>query len=251
VRSVALISVSPVKAFALEHPDEVRLTPRGVVENRRFFLVDGEGNRLRSSLTPWPVRVRARYDAGAERVSMRFPDGQQVEGNATGNGELVRCGVSNRKVEARIVDGPWTEPLSALAGHPVRLARPSAPGDVFAYPVSLVSQASVERLAREAAVEVDGRRFRMLFTLTGCEPHEEDAWEGRLVRFGEVLVRVGGPIERCAVTTRDPDTGRRDLDTLSLIKRYRGMPRGTIDFGVYGNVERPGRVRVGDPVEPR
>jgi uncharacterized protein len=35
--------------------------------------------------------------------------------------------------------------------------------------------------------------------------------------------RITGPVDRCVVTTRDPDTGERDLDTLRLIKRYRGM----------------------------
>jgi uncharacterized protein YcbX len=51
MRTVARISVPPVRGFQFEHPEEVELTERGVVENRRFFMVDGEGNRLRSSLT--------------------------------------------------------------------------------------------------------------------------------------------------------------------------------------------------------
>ena len=90
----------------------------------------------------------------------------------------------------------------------------------------------------------------MLFTLAGCRPHEEDEWNGRLLRVGDAVVRAGGPVDRCAMTTRDPDTGERDLDTLRLIREYRGVSdRNTIDFGVYGAVERPGRVSVGDSVE--
>ena len=55
---------------------------------------------------------------------------------------------------------------------------------------------------------------------------------------------------RCAVTTQDPDTGAVTLDTLRAIKNYRGLRDGKlIDFGVYFDVEEPGRVRVGDPVE--
>jgi uncharacterized protein YcbX len=69
------------------------------------------------------------------------------------------------------------------------------------------------------------------------------------MRIGEAVVRVGGPVPRCATTTRSPETGIRDLDTLHAIKAYRGLRDGkNIDFGVYGDVERPGRVRVGDPV---
>jgi uncharacterized protein YcbX len=137
-----------------------------------------------------------------------------------------------------------------MAGHPVRIVRPDDHGHVQEAPVTLLSRASTERLAHEAQRPVDGRRFRMLFTLCGCRMHEEDEWDGRLLRIGEAVVRGGGPVDRCAMTTRDPDTGERDLDTLRLIKDYRGVSgRGTIDFGVYATIERPGTVRVGDTVE--
>ncbi len=120
-------------------------------------------------------------------------------------------------------------------------------------PVTLVSDGSLDRLARQAGTdEIDSRRFRMLFELTGCEAHEEDTWDGRQFAVGGAVVRVGGPVDRCAVTTRDPDTGERDLDTLRLIKSYRGQREsdGAILFGVYGSVLQPGRVRVGDAFEP-
>lgn len=248
---VSKISIAPVKGFRLLHPDEVELTPAGVVENRRFLLVDGDGRRLRSSLTPWPVRVVGAYDAETERLSMLFPDGAQIEGSALELGETVHPDFDGRTVEAKVVHGPWTERLSELAGHPVRIARPERAGDVYVYPVTVVSEASVERLGREVGDRVDGRRFRMLFTLEGCDPHEEDGWAGRVVGVGAAAVRVEGRVDRCAVTTRDPETGERDLDTLRLIKGYRGLSdEGTIDFGVLATVERPGRVRVGDSVEP-
>jgi uncharacterized protein YcbX len=252
VRLVSKISLTPVKGCRLLHPDEVELTAEGVVENRRFFLVDGEGRRLRSSLTAWPTPVVARYDAATETLSLAFPDGTEAEGSTVDLGEPVHGEFDGgRIVAARVVRGPWTEPLSRLAGHPVRIVRPERPGECFVHPVTLVSEASVERLSREAGEPVDGRRFRMLFTLTGCEPHEEDTWNGRRVRIGAAELRLGGPVPRCAVTTRSPDTGERDLDTLRVIKNYRGVRDGeAIDFGVYATVERPGRVAVGDRVEP-
>ena len=93
----------------------------------------------------------------------------------------------------------------------------------------------------------------MLLTIDGCEPHEEDTWSGGRVRAGEAVLRVGGPVPRCAVTTQDPSTGVRTLDTLGAIKSYRGVRAQdgkSIDFGVYAAIEQPGRVRVGDAVEP-
>jgi MOSC domain-containing protein len=217
MRTVARISTSPVQGFALGHPDHVELTPHGVADNRRFFLVDGEGKRLRSSRTSWPCAVQGAYDPRRELLRICLPDGSEAAGSALAAGETVYGDFEGRRVAARVVNGPWEERLSRLAGHQVRIARPGAAGGYLDQPVTLVSEASVARLAREAGCEVDSRRFRMLFTIAGCSEHEEDGWDGRLLRVGEAVLRVGGPVPRCAVTTRDPDTGERDLDVLRLI----------------------------------
>ena len=64
------------------------------------------------------------------------------------------------------------------------------------------------------------------------------------------LVAVTKQDARCRMTTRNPDTGVRDFDTLRAIKDYRGLRNGkSIDFGVYADVVQPGVIRVGDPVE--
>src|SRR3954454_7656341 len=250
--SVELISVTPVKCFALSHPGSVELTDHGVLENRRFLLVDGKGKRLRSSLTSWPMVQRADYERAAERLRITFPDGAVVEESALGNGTMLDLDYHDQPVRAHVLEGAWDERLAAMAGHPVRIVRPEEHGHVQEAAVTFISDGSLGRLGQEAGRVVDGRRFRMLFTLSGCRPHEEDEWEGRLLRIGEAVVRAGGPVDRCAMTTRDPDTGERDLDTLGLIKSYRGLSeRRTLDFGVYGEIVEPGRVRVGDTVEPQ
>ena len=91
----------------------------------------------------------------------------------------------------------------------------------------------------------------MLVGVAGGEAHEEDTWIGREVSIGEAIVRMHEQVARCAITTKNPDTGERDLDTLRVIRAYRGI-RGTkaLDFGVYGEVVAPGAVRVGDRAEP-
>ena len=70
---------------------------------------------------------------------------------------------------------------------------------------------------------------------------------GRLARPARRLRRRGrrgcdGLVGRCVVTSRSPDTGVKDLDTLRTIKRYRPDVEGEepMPFGVYGSVERPG-----------
>jgi uncharacterized protein YcbX len=253
MRTVARINVAPVKGFRLLHPEQVSLGPEGVVENRRFFLVGADGQRIRTSVTPWLSLLGAEYDAGAERLRVRFPDGTEAEGDACPNGGSVHSTSGSLDIPGRVVAGPWDEPLAAFAGQSVRLARADRLGHGLHAPVTLVSDGSLARLAAEAGVDrVDPRRFRMLFELDGCDEHEEDSWDGRLLRVGDAVLRVGGPVDRCAVTTRDPDTAERDLDTLRILKDYRGQREsdGAVLFGVYADVARPGLVRVGDPVEP-
>ena len=121
-------------------------------------------------------------------------------------------------------------------------------------PASLVSTASLDALQAAAGVDrpVDGRRFRMTVGVDGVDAHAEDGWIGERVRLGGAVVIVREKVGRCAVTTRDPDTGIRDLDTLGTIAAYRGhVPtREPLPFGVWCEVMEPGRVAVGDSVEP-
>jgi uncharacterized protein YcbX len=93
----------------------------------------------------------------------------------------------------------------------------------------------------------------MLIGVGGTEAHEEDEWVGKLVRVGEAVIRLHEEVARCAITTQDPDSGVPDFDTLREIKSYRGTRDDDgkhIDFGVFGEVEEPGIVRLGDAVEP-
>ena len=89
----------------------------------------------------------------------------------------------------------------------------------------------------------------MLIELEGGAAHEEDTWVGGRIALGETVLQISAPVPRCAITTQDPDTGERDLDTLRTIIAYRGLTdERDINFGVYGEVEQPGRIRLGDAI---
>jgi len=255
VKTVSRLSIAPVKGMALVHPDEIALEPFGVAANRRFFLVDGDGrlyNQIRNGAL---VRIRPDYDEASGRLALRFPDDTVVDG-VPELGERVVTDFYGRPVRGRAVEAPWSDAISALAGRRLRLIRCEEPGagvDRGLGPVTMLSDASLDELARHVELDgVDARRFRMLIGIAGCEPHEEDGWLGGRVRVGGAVVRLHEQVARCAITTQNPDSGVPDLDTLREIKRYRGARDDgrLIDFGVFGEVETPGRVRVGDSVEP-
>jgi uncharacterized protein len=248
--SVTRFNVTPVKATALHNPDEVRFEEHGAVGNREFFFLDEDGKLFGGHQFGTLVRIVSAYEAGTDSLTLTFPDGTVTEGPAAGSGAPLTVNFWGRPVDALVVEGPWTEPLSSFAGQSLRVARVSEPGagnDVRA--VTLVSLASVEELSRQGGREepVDARRFRMTVEIDGVAPHEEDAWEGREVRIGEAVLEIEAPVPRCVVTDLDPATGERDFPTLATIKRYRGVSaEGDLPFGVYAAVVRPGIARVGD-----
>jgi uncharacterized protein YcbX len=256
--NVSWLSIAPVKGLALRHPDEIALERHGVSENRRFYMVEPNGRRFGARECGEVFEVEADYHAATERLELRFPDGAVVAGEVRLR-ESLETDFYGRPVTGRVVVGPWAQALSEFAGQEVRLVRADQPGAGVDRgdgrgPVTLVSDASLQELGRQSGAgrPVDGRRFRMLVGVAGCEPHEEDTWLGLSVRLGEATVRVTGTVGRCVITTRNPDTGKRDFDTLAAIQAYRGQNplTGELDLGVYGVVVEPGRVRVGDPVVP-
>ena len=83
MKRVARISVSPVKGFRLSHPDEVALGADGVEDNRRFFLVDADGQRLRELADAVAdAAPRGLRRSGAELLRMHFPDGTRSRASA-------------------------------------------------------------------------------------------------------------------------------------------------------------------------
>ena len=97
--------------------------------------------------------------------------------------------------------------------------------------------------------DVDARRFRMLIELDGAGAHEEDTWIGCQIGLGGAVLRD----QRARPALRDDDPRPRNrrarLDTLRAIKEYRGQVDGKdLMFGVWGEVERPGVIRLGDEV---
>lgn len=249
---VTRLSTTPVKGLALHHPESIEVTEAGVAGDRVFYLVDERDALVSIAKTGGLVGLHAVYDPDAERLTIR--DGADVlaEGPVVAGAAHTADFFAFRAVDGTFAPGPWDDLLSARAGRALRLVRAARPGgghDVE--PLTLLGQASLDRLAEQAQVPaVDGRRFRMLIEFDGAAAHAEDGWLGRQVRIGSAVIEVGGPVQRCAGTTRNPETGAVDLRTLALIGDYRGRQDSVFgpgfNFGVYARCVTPGRIAVGD-----
>jgi uncharacterized protein YcbX len=252
---VAWLTIAPVKALGLVHPAEIALGADGVSADRRFFLVDEDGRLYNGKRDGRLVQITPEYDETDETLTLHFPGGT-VATAGTDGGEPGQTPLYDRVIATHDVGGPLAAALSDYAGRALRLLRVDPPATAVDRgsegAISLLSVAALQGLAAQADVEVsvDARRFRMLIGIEGIEAHAEDGWVGRAVQIGEAVVRPREPVGRCAVTTHDPDTGEPDLDTLRVIESYRGhVPTNEpVPFGVWGGVEKPGRVALGDHV---
>ncbi|MEP6680424.1 MAG: MOSC domain-containing protein [Chloroflexota bacterium] len=246
--TVSRLSVTPVRGLALLHPDSVRLEQIGVLDDRRYSLLTPDRRLFDGTKDGTLVQIRAELEHEPERLSLSFPGGSMVAGEVA-LGEIEEVEVHERALAVRPVIGPWAEAISGFVGRQLRLVRAERSGTKpDRSPVSIVSEASVDELSRQSGLEhrLDSRRFRMLIEVAGARPHEEDEWQGRLVRIGGSIIRVTRPDPRCVITTQNPSTGVRDFPTLHAIKAYRGLREARhLDFGVYADVVRPGQLQAG------
>jgi uncharacterized protein YcbX len=251
---VTRIGFTPLKgARHLEHPT-VELSADGPVGDRVLCLVDPSRDRvLRTVENPALVRVLASWSAGRLGVSL---GDRQVAGVPEPTGDVRKADYWGRVAEVELLAGPWAALLSEHVGHPVALARPVHPGDVvYGGSVSLVTTSSLHRLSARLGRPVESARFRPTFVVdTDGEPAGvERHWAGREVTVGGAVVRVRGPVPRCAVIDLDPVSGRKDVPVLRTLAGY-GRGEGAVpparepEFGVDADVVRPGMVACGAPV---
>jgi uncharacterized protein YcbX len=234
--------------------DAVELTEAGIPGDRRFHLVNEHGHLVNAKRIGALLEVVARWDPETRHLSLHFPDGSVVDDEVS-VGKAITTNFYGRPVKGALVAGPFSDALSEFTGQLLRLVQPDADGAGVDRgdegSVTLLSHGSLETLAGVTGVdEVDPRRFRMNFGVTGVDAHAEDGWLGRRVQLGDAVVVPDGHVGRCLITSRQPETGQIDLDKLKALASYRGDLDTTekLAFGVFGAVARPGRVRVGDPV---
>lgn len=250
---VTALAITPVKGTRLRNVESVRLAREGVRENRRFFLIDDKDEMVNATHLGALQTIISDYDDAERRLSLTFPDGRVIEDEVQLGGEVVTSFYKD-PFPARLVQGEWSDAISDHAGKSLRLVEADDGGAVDRRSlgtVTIVSRASLTSLAEHANTSrVDGRRFRMLIEVEGVGAHEEDTWVGRTLQVGEAVLRGGGHVGRCVITSRDPESGDVTLHTLKILGRYRRDLDTTepIAFGIYGEVVEPGTVRVGDAV---
>ncbi len=251
---VTRVGLAPLKGTRHTPYDAVEVDRDGLVHDRELCLVDLAARRvLRTVEHPALLAVLAEHHAGGLRLTL--PTGEAVDGPLDPGPETVTCDYWGRPVDLRLLEGPHAALAAAHLGVPaqhVRLALAPRGQVVYGASVSLVATASLADLAtRLPGGPLDPARFRANLVVETDVAWLEDTWVGQDVAVGDALLRVVGPIPRCAVVDLDPATGVRDRPVLRALASLRPDGPERLGFGVDATVVRPGLVRPGDPVRPR
>lgn len=247
--TVSQLAIAPVKGMRLHRSTEVQLDQRGVTGDREFLVVDHECRLLLTDRNPGLLQIEPSWDWSRNILALRFPDGVVQDVPEAGPAAVTRL-YDGREIPGWLIPGPLSAALSGFLGRPVHLFK-RAPGHSGNddHPVTLMSEASLRALATEfGGAAPDPRRFRMTISITGADAWAEHSWSGQQVTIRDSALRVVTPVPRCAVTTHNPESGATDVRILHALARLRG--KKDITFGIWCDIIRPGRIRVGDPVLP-
>jgi uncharacterized protein YcbX len=218
----------PIKSLTGEEVPELEIEARGCAGDR-VWAVHTPAERIGSGKTtsrsfeavPGLLELRSRWVEG--RVAVRFPDG----------------------TELNVDDPAASKRLAAHFGRPLWFSREGSRAHFDDGPVSLLGLRSVEAVTEDLGEDVQPVRFRPNLVLETPHAFAEDGWVGREVRAGSAVLRVTMASPRCVMV----DMATADLPPLEGVLAATGRLNEAC-LGVIAEVVRPGRVRVGDEVEP-
>ncbi|WP_106396495.1 MOSC domain-containing protein [Actinocorallia populi] len=251
--TLVALNVHPLKSGAGIPLTEAVLTPRGLLHDREFMLVDAEGAFLSQRKHPRMALLRTAYDGEVlsvnEFVHKAVDDGGVRE--VTVHGRPCLGVEQGDEAAAYFSDFLGLEcRLVRFTGH--RATRRGEGELAFAdgYPLLVVSQESLDDLNGHLDEPVPMNRFRPNLVFSGLGAFGEDG-VGRL-RVGETEIELIKPCGRCVITTVDQETGVKGRQPLAALARYRAREFEGQRQAMFGQNAIPrttGNLKVGDPVE--
>lgn len=216
------------REFALARPDGRYEPGRRVgLPKGEFYTLVGE-HRL--------AGLETHLDVASDALTVR------VAGHEVLSAHLERDRDEVLRFFARVLDLPDGVLPVPARDEGRRFTDVSRRGDEPMNWISLLNLASVRDLAERAGVAaIDPRRFRANVLLDGLPAWSELDLVDREFTLGGVRLRGTRRTVRCAATEVDPDSGRRDLPVLRLLKQHFGHEM----MGVYAEVLSDGVLEIG------
>lgn len=236
----------PLKAIGRETRDSVSLKAGTWMPGDRIWAVTHDKTRIDSP--GWAPKVN--FLRGVSGPSLMAATARLSEDGATLELEHPEAGsLAIRPDEAGTLQpllawlaGIWPEDLPSPTGiyRTCDAHLTDVPDPWLSIHNAATHRAVEQRVGRPLSIH----RWRGNLWIEGLAPWQEFEWIGKTIRIGDVTLSVRERITRCKATMANPDTGRRDVDTLAALRSWDHQ-----DFGVYAEVVEDGSIATGDTVE--
>lgn len=254
------LNVYPIKSARGIAMNSAMLSDRGLQHDRRWMLVDSSGMFM--TQREFPRMALIAVSVGEDSLTVSAPGMPQLHIPLTVDRVTSqRVIIWNDTVDGVPVSEGADEWFSSFLERTCQLIFMPEPAHRLvdrnyarnleivsfadAFPLLLISEASLHDLNGRMAAQLPMNRFRPNLVVSGCDAYAEDTWQRIMV--GELGFQVVKPCARCAITTVDQETGTRGDEPLRTLASYRKR-EGKIYFGQNLLHESTGTLHVGDEV---
>lgn len=240
----------PIKGFPAEALEQATLTTgEGLPMDRHFAFVSGmredvpePGRWVHSRtfliLTDYPELATFKCQLKDDNQTLVVSNSNSEPVTAIA-GHSDTFAAANLLLASHFGDGPHGTPRLVEQKHGC------GNWDFADTPISIINLATLRQISKAADRPLERERFRGNLYIDGLEPWEEFSWPGSRIKVGGAELNVLRPIKRCAMTSTEPGTGRREVD----------VPAAMVDSfghhfcGVYCQVVASGDIARSDSIE--
>ena len=256
------INIYPVKSLGGISLTSAKIEKRGLKYDRRFMLVDINGNFLTQRKHTHMALLKLKLnDAGftvyhsnnlVEQIHIPFE---------LDKGKKLNVVIWDDECEDVSADENLNDWFSRVMGFPCKLiymlestnrivepdygVKNKIVSFADAYPYLIIGQSSLDELNNRLQVHLPMNRFRANFVFKGGSAYEEDGWDEFFI--GGVKFKRIKPCARCIITTTDQETGERSEEPLAVLSTYRKVGNKVM-FGQNLISLSAGTVKVGDKI---
>lgn len=258
--------IYPVKSMRGIPVERTILTASGLLGDRRFMVVDPDGQFITQRECASLAQIQALPQAGY--LLLRKGDEEAMV--AIPGGPRMKVAVWRSIVDAAVAADSVNETISRWIGRDAKLVFADAAAERIAnpewagegvpmgfadgYPILFTSTGSLAALNRylseQGQLTVGMERFRPNMVIDCDEAWAEDTWSA--IEIGGVRLDLVKPCERCVITTQDQTTGEQGKgDPLPAVRQLHFSTDRRAPGPIFGwNAVPRGQVelRVGDSV---
>ncbi|MEM7108364.1 MAG: MOSC N-terminal beta barrel domain-containing protein [Bacteroidota bacterium] len=251
------IYIYPVKSLGPVKVDNIKTTEKGLENDRRWLLINGENQFLTIRKYPEFLFFKTSFSDQGFRIqhhekTIDIPL-RIVEG------ERIRCRIWDDEVEA--IKAPdlvnhWFSTileidcsLVYMPDETERKIKPLWGGTAVSfadgYPLLIVGESSLNDLNSKLVNPIEMMRFRPNLVFEGGNSYDEFLWSK--FKINNTLFQGLKPCERCIVTTYDTVTGEKGREPLLTLSKQKIDKK--IVFGQHAKSVKQGYLKKGDQIE--